>query len=166
MRNLSLKLAASLLVFVAAAGPAAAEDRKTYPGIACLASGAAVTDLSRTTATGTTGRAYNMTGGDVTFICPALMDGDSIYLGRAYVIDQRQDDAVSCTLRSVSPAGAQDTASDATTSAFANSAPALLEFASVSGYTDGTYFLSCSVPGTSPTGLRSGIGNYHIHEND
>ncbi len=162
MRNMTLKLAACLLVFLAAADPAAAEDKKNYPGLACLASGNSTTSINRSFSTG---RALNPTTGDLTFICPAVKDHIDHDLDAAtmYVLDQRPDRGVSCVLRSGTLAGGWFSTS-ATTASFYGSTPAPLTFASLPTDVWSTYWFHCTVPGPNTSGLSSGIVMYQIDE--
>jgi hypothetical protein len=166
MRNVPLKLAASLLVFVAAADPAvAAVDGKNYSGLACLASGSAGTSISYNYSTG---RAENPTTVDIAFICPAVKDHIDYPINRAavYVLDQRPDRSVSCTLRSGYLGGtAQWFSTNATTASFYGSTPAELTFGGLPTDNLGHYWFSCTVPGLNTSNLPSGIVMYSLVEN-
>ncbi len=167
MRNMSLKLAASLLVFLAAAGPAAADDRKNYPGLACLASGTHVTHVARDSL----GRGTNQATTAVTFTCPAVKDYVSIAGGIAWVLDHNPSASapVYCWLRSVRPDTLDlDSSSDYTEPSggtFSSPNPVKLTFGSVTGWSEGSYWLHCSVPGAY-NGQRSGVVAYQITENE
>lgn len=167
MRNVSLKLAASLLVFIGASAPVAAQDAKNYPGALCLASGSANTSVARST----NGRGFNQATTTVTFICPAIKDTTSLAGGRAWVIDQNpgSGEAVTCFLRSGRPDSTTALFSSDTTDpsggTFSSSSPVLLTFDAVPNVSDSFYFLQCSVPGTF-NGVQSGVVMYQVIENE
>lgn len=168
MRTLSLKLAASLLVFVAAAGPADANDKKNYPGVACLASGSAEANVARSV---TYGRAFNQSTVRTPLACPAIKDASSIAGGYAYVIDENPNagEPVTCWLR----LGAPDTLAVYSSSAstdpaggtFSSSTPVKLTFLPIAALSESFYFLRCDLPGTF-NGAQSGVVTYQIDEND
>jgi hypothetical protein len=170
MRNVSLKLSASLLVFVAAAGPAADDDKKNYPGAACLAgSPSADTNISRPPFLG---RAFNRSTATTPFVCPAIKDASSIAGGYVWVIDQNPgtNQPVQCSLS----LGATDTTYVYTSTVqtdplgggtFSSSSPVKLTFSPIAALSDSFYFLRCSVPGTY-NGAQSGVLTYQIDEYD
>ncbi len=168
MRNVSLKLAASLLVFLTATGPAAANDKKNYPGAACLASGTTNSNIARGASYG---RAFNQATATTYFVCPAVKDYSSIAGGIAWVIDENpgSNQPVSCWLRSGRPDSLTVyTATDATEAAngtFSSPTPVKLTFGAVSAVSEGFYWLRCNVPGTHD-GVQSGVVMYQIDEND
>lgn len=166
MRNVFLKLAASLLVFATAAGPAAADDRKNYPGLACLATGSEITRIERVY---WNGRATNPNTTYLDVQCPAVKDYASIASATVYVLDQHPGDQVACALRSGRVGGtATWAATDSTTDAFYSSAPTPLTLSGSGSPVDpmGFYWLSCYLPGQSSSGFSSGIVMYQIVENE
>lgn len=167
MRNVSLKLAASVLVFISAATPAAAQDKKNYPGLACLASGTHNTHIARDSS----GRGLNQTSTTTTFTCPAVKDYVSIAGGIAWVVDQNPSASspVTCWLRSVRPDTLEvDSSTDTTEPSggtFSSATPVKLTFTAVDGWSEGAYWLHCSVP-PAYNGNRSGVHAYQINENE
>jgi hypothetical protein len=168
MRHLSLKLAASLLVFTTAAGPAAADDRKHYPGAACLVTGSSSTSIERSD---TLGRAYNVSTTTKMFVCPAVKDYVSITSGYAYVYDKNpgSGQSVSCSLRAGRPSSLYMTFSSGETDppggTFSSTEEVRLDFGPVSALTEGFYFLQCSVPAIHSVGA-SGVLTYSINEQE
>ncbi|HSK02264.1 MAG TPA: hypothetical protein VK932_13525 [Kofleriaceae bacterium] len=163
MRNVCLKLVASTLVLVAATTPAAAQDAKSYPGVACLGSRATNDNIERQA---TTGRAENAAAADTAFFCPAVKDGNSIAGARVYVIDQRANAGVACQLRSGRPNGAALWfASSSTAPGPFGPNPVLLAFGALPGLPNGHYWLTCTVPGPNVFGQRSALVSYHVTEN-
>lgn len=162
MRNVSIKLVSSLFVVAAVASPAAAQDKKNYPGVTCLASGAAITNIERPSS----GRATNLAATDTTFVCPAVKDAANIAGATMFVIDQRSDRGVSCTLRVGRPdSTAVQFASNGTTTTFLSSEPKQLDFPAIAATSFGFYLFSCTVPSPA-NGLRSGVVMYQINENE
>lgn len=164
MRNIYLKLAASLLVFAAAATPAAAQDKKNYPGAACLATGTTNSNIARGAIYG---RAFNQASTTTFFVCPAVKDYSSIAGGFVWVIDQNPTAPVTCGLRSGRPDSltVYSDSLQATSSAFSSSTPVKLTLGAVSAVSEGFYWLRCNVPGTY-NGVQSGIVMYQINENE
>ncbi len=164
MRNMRLDLVASLLVLVAATDPAAAQDAKNYPGVACLGSRSENNNIERDL---TWGRADNAVAGDTVFFCPAVKDGSSIAGARVFVVDRRANAGVSCQLRSGRPQGpALWFASSSTTAAFSNAAPRQLVFGALPAVPLGFYWITCTVPGLNVAGQSSGVVTYQITENE
>jgi hypothetical protein len=165
MRSFSSKLVVSLLALVSAVAPAAAQDKKNYPGTMCQASGTAETRIERPSS----GRATNLGPDAMTFQCPAVKDGSSIAGATVHVIDEDPNGSVSCTLRSRDLSGSIGAETRASSAADHGSTPVALTFGSQSGASFGYYILSCAVPApfaTSTGSLRSGVVTYQINEND
>lgn len=165
MRTVSSKLGLSLLALISAVAPAAAQDKKNYPGALCQGSGTAETRIERPS----TGRATNLGPGPMTFQCPAVKDAASIADATVHVIDEDPNASVTCTLRSRDLAGNMGSETLSTSAAGHGSAPVPLTFKSQAGAAFGYYILTCSIPApfATPTGtLRSGVVTYQINENE
>ncbi len=164
MRNVHLNLVASLVVFIAATSPAAAQpapapDRKNYPGAACLASQSDILSIERPAASG---RAFNTAGATRTVVCPAIKDAASIMNASAWVINRRPNTRLACYLRTGQPNSLVVLSATNSTSA-ASPNPVLLNFPGLGAVATGFYWLACDLPGTF-MGQRSGIVTYSINE--
>jgi hypothetical protein len=164
MRFSTLSLVTSLAASALLAAPAFADDAKDYTGAFCFDRSAVA---SRVVVSGS-GVALNDADDEIGFICPAVKDHNMIVAAVAYVVDERDDAAVECKLRTVRH-DLTDTnvlAKNTGTVQHGN-APVPLVFGALFAGSQAGYVLHCVVPGKdAATGLRSGIVMYEIDEND